>query len=176
MDTKDTLEQGFLYIQGGFNELQNKLLNEALDKYSVLLKQSISKDSGEFANWALDKQQGRIAEAHHTGSYNIEAAGKGANNHRATMDVGRRNDPVTDIRINTPDGSKDYQLKFYKDAESSTKAINHGDYQDVGKVVPEDQLTDARATANKEAARNAETRPEVSKSYNRIGELLLEEG
>lgn len=172
METKEPLEQGFLYAQGGFNELQNKFLNEALDQYSVLLKQSISKDSGEFANWALDKQQGRIAEAHHTGSYNIEAAGKGANNHRATMDVGRRNDPVTDIRINTPDGSNDYQLKFYKDAESSTKAINHGDYQNVGKIVPEEQLTDARATANREATRNAEIRPEVSKNYKKTAETL----
>lgn len=165
METKETLEQGFQTALGGFNERQNTFLNEALDQYSVMLKQSISKDNGEFAKWALDKQQGRIAEAHHTGSHNIEAAGKGANNHRATMDVGRRNDPVTDIRIKTPDGSKDYQLKFYQDGEHSAKAFDHGKYEGVGKIVPEEQLADARATANNEAARNTETRPEVSKRY-----------
>lgn len=71
-----------------------------------------------------------------------------------------------------PDGSKDYQLKFYKDAESSAKAINHGDYQDVGKIVPEEQLADAQATARKEAARNTETRPEVSENYKKTAETL----
>ncbi|WP_448092345.1 hypothetical protein [Pseudomonas lini] len=80
MDTKEPLEQGVLFAQAGFNELQNQFLTDALDQYSVMLKQSITRKDGEYANWALDKQQGRIAEAHHTGSYNIEAAGKGANN------------------------------------------------------------------------------------------------
>lgn len=172
MDTKETLEQGVLYAQAGFNELQNQLLTGALDQYSVMLKQSITRKDGEYANWALDKQQGRIAEAHHAGSYNIEAAGKGANNHRATLDVGRHNDPVTDVRINTPDGSKDYQLKFYKTAEDSTKAINHGDYQDVGKIVPEEQLAGARTVAKNEATKNAQKRPEVSKNYKKTAETL----
>ncbi|WHH49674.1 hypothetical protein QFA96_16445 [Pseudomonas sp. Ap32] len=88
------MERLLLYAQAGFNELQNQFLTEALDQYSVMLKQSITRKDGGYANWALDKQQGRIAEAHHAGSYNIEAAGKGANNHRATLDVGRHNDPV----------------------------------------------------------------------------------
>lgn len=172
MESKETLEQGFRTALGGFNQLQNQFLNDALDQYSVLIKQSITTDAGAITKQSLAVQQGFAAEAHHTGSYNIEAAGKGANNHRATMDVGRRNDPVTDIRINTPDGSKDYQLKFYKDAESSAKAINHGDYQDVGKIVPEEQLADAQATARKEAARNTETRPEVSENYKKTAETL----
>lgn len=172
MQSKEALEQGIRTALGGFNELQNQFLNEALEQYSVLIKQSISTDAGVITNQSLDIQQGFAAEAHHTGSYNIEAAGKGANNHRATMDVGRRNDPVTDIRINTPEGSKDYQLKFYKDAESSAKAINHGDYQEVGKVVPEEQLADAQATAHKEAARNRDIRPDVSKNYEKTAETL----
>ncbi|MGJ7512770.1 hypothetical protein ACSFE6_00125 [Pseudomonas baetica] len=103
METKENLEQGFRTALGGFNELQNKFLNEALDQYYELIKQSISTDAGVITKQSLDIQQGFAVEAHHTGSYNIEAAGKGVNNHRATMDVGRRNDPVTDIRINTPD-------------------------------------------------------------------------
>lgn len=172
METKENLEHGFRTALGGFNELQNQFLNEALDQYSELIKQSISTDAGVITKQSLAIQQGFAAEAHHTGSYNIEAAGKGANNHRATMDVGRRNDPVTDVRINTPDGSKDYQLKFYKDAESSAKAINHGDYQNVGKVIPEEQLTDAIDVANKEAARNTEIRPEVSENYKKTAETL----
>ncbi|WP_445673090.1 hypothetical protein [Pseudomonas inefficax] len=172
MDTKKTLEQGFETALGGFNELQNKFLNEALDQYSVLIKQSISTDAGVITTQSLDVQQGYAAEAHHTGSYNIEAAGKGANNHRATMDVGRRHDPVTDIRINTPNGSKDYQLKFYQDGKESATAFNHGKYEDVGKIVPADQLEEARTTAKNRADTNAQSRPEVSKNYKNTAEKL----
>ncbi|MBP8013373.1 MAG: hypothetical protein KAY84_04130 [Acinetobacter sp.] len=47
----------------------------------------------------MDVQQGFAAEAHHAGSFNIEAAAKGHNNHRATLDVGMHNDPVADRPI-----------------------------------------------------------------------------
>ncbi|HAS0761678.1 TPA: hypothetical protein I3283_000999 [Enterobacter hormaechei subsp. xiangfangensis] len=171
-EKKDILEQGFTQALGGFNELQNAFLVDALDQYSVLIKNSISTDNGVITNQSLDIQQGFAADAHHTGSYNIEAAAKGANNHRATMDVGQRNHPVSDVRITTPEGTKDYQLKFYKDGESSAKAINEPRYQDVGKVVPEEQLADARSVANKESARNAQTRPEVSENYKNTAETL----
>lgn len=172
METKEALEQGFQNALGGFNELQNKFLTEALDQYSVLLKKSLTRNDGEWANWKLDKQQGRIAEAHHTGSYNIEAAGKGANNHRATMDVGRHNDPSTDIRIKSPGGTKDFQLKFYEDGEKSAKAFDHGKYDEVGKVIPEGQVAEAKAAAEHEANRNAQTRPDVSKRYKDTADKL----
>lgn len=136
------------------------------------IKESISTGAGVITKQSLDIQQGFAAEAHHTGSYNIEAAGKGANNHRATMDVGQRNDPVTDIRINTPEGSKDYQLKFYKTGEESATAFNHGKYENVGKIVPEEQLGEARKTAQRRADRNAKSRPEVSKNYKNTAEKL----
>ncbi|QFG30086.1 hypothetical protein F6476_13215 [Pseudomonas umsongensis] len=172
MESKETLEQGFSTALGGFNELQNAFLNEALAQYSVRIKESISTGAGVITKQSLDIQQGFAAEAHHTGSYNIEAAGKGANNHRATMDVGQRNDPVTDIRINTPEGSKDYQLKFYKTGEDSATAFNHGKYENVGKIVPEEQLGEARKTAQRRANRNAKSRPEVSKNYKNTAEKL----
>ena len=52
---------------------RTSFLNEALEQYSVLIKQSISTDAGVITNQSLDIQQGFAAEAHHTGSYNIEA-------------------------------------------------------------------------------------------------------
>lgn len=172
MGKTEVVEQGFQNALGGFNELQNKYLVEALAGYSKRIQDAITTDAGNITKQTLDVQQGFVAEAHHAGSYNIEAATKGANNHRATTDIGQRNDPVTDIRINTPDGSKDYQAKFYKDGESSAKAFDHGRYQDVNKLVPEDQLDTARATANRQAQRNSRTRPDVSKNYEKTANTL----
>ncbi|WP_417026892.1 hypothetical protein [Citrobacter sp.] len=67
-EKKDILEQGFTQALGGFNELQNAFLVDALDQYSVLIKKSISTDNGVITNQSLDIQQGFAAEAHHTGS------------------------------------------------------------------------------------------------------------
>lgn len=172
MKTKETVDQGVISAIGGFNELQNKSLIDALESYAKRIRASISTDAGILTQQSLAVQQGFAAEAHHTGSYNIEAAAKGQNNHRATMDVGQRNDPVTDIRINTPTGSKDYQAKFYKDGEASAKAFDQSKYQDVNKLVPQDQLDSARASAHKQAQRNSQTRPEVSKNYENTANTL----
>ncbi|CAG9269760.1 hypothetical protein [Paraburkholderia caribensis] len=173
MEKKEKIvQEGFNTALGGFNELQNTLLNNALSDYSKKLQDSLTTKAGDLSRQSMAVKQGFLAEAHHAGSYNIEAAAKGQNNHRATLDVGRVNDPVTDIRINTPKGSKDFQLKFYEDGEKSAKAFNHGRYEDVGKVVPAEQLGDANTTATREAQRNSQTRPEVSKRYKKTADTL----
>jgi hypothetical protein len=172
MEKKKKIEEGFNTALGGFNELQNTLLNRALEDYSKHLQDSLTTKAGELSRQSMAVMQGFLAEAHHAGSYNIETAAKGQNNHRATLEVGRVNDPVTDIRINTPKGSKDFQLKFYEDGEKSAKAFNHGRYEEVGKVVPAEQLGEAKATAATEAQRNSETRPDVSKRYKKTANTL----
>jgi hypothetical protein len=135
---QERLEQGFRNTLGGFTELQNKFLVDALENYSSLIKESISTKAGGITTQKLDVQQGYAAEAHHVGSYNIEAAAKGQYNHRATLS--KPNDPIKDISVNSPAGRKDHQLKFYKDGKASAKAFNHSDYSGIGKVVPADQL------------------------------------
>ncbi|MDN7894379.1 hypothetical protein QZM93_37900 [Burkholderia cepacia] len=173
MEKKDKIFQdGFNTALGGFNELQGRFLNDALANYSKGLRDSLTTNAGEMSKQAMAIKQGFLAEAHHAGSYNIEAAAKGQNNHRATLDVGNGNDPVTDIRINTPEGSTDFQLKFYKNGEESAKAFDHGRYEDVGKIVPAEQIGDAKTTATNQAGRNSQTRPEVSKRYQKTADTL----
>lgn len=172
MKTKQTLEQGFQSTLSGFNELQNKFLVDVLKEYSKGIQSSITTNAGNITKQSLDVQQGHAFEAHHAGSYNIEAAGKGANNHRATTNTGLHNDTVTDLRLNSPDGSTDYQAKSYKDGKSSAKAFDHDRYQDVGKLVPEDQLPAAQAAAERQAQRNSQTRPDISEKYKKTARTL----
>lgn len=161
---KDNINQGALQFQGAWNQLQGDALNKALSDYGKGIQESISQKGGGFTNQSMDVQQGFAAEAHHTGSFNIEAAAKGQNNHRATRDVGTHNDPVADIHVTTPDGTTKHQVKFYKDGEKTAAALSPEKYDNVGKIVPKDQVDSVKASARKQALRNKETRPNVSKS------------
>lgn len=162
--SKDALNQGFSQFQGAWNQLQGDALNNALRDYGKGIQDAISQKGGGFTNQSLDVQQGFAAEAHHTGSFNIEAAAKGQNNYRATRDVGTHNDPVADIHVTTPAGTTKHQVKFYKDGEKTAAALSPAKYDDVGKIVPKDQVDSVKASARKQALRNKDSRPNVSKS------------
>lgn len=160
--SKAAINQGASQIQGAWNQLQGDALNKALADYGKGIRESISLKGGGFTNQSMDVQQGLAAEAHHVGSFNIEAAAKGQNNHRATRGVA--NDPKADILLKTPDGATEHQVKFYKDGEKTAAALSPEKYDNVGKIVPEDQLESVKISARKQALRNKETRPNASKS------------
>lgn len=161
---KDALDQGISQFQGAWNQVQGDALNKVLSEYGIGIRKSITLKSGGLNGQSIDVQQGFVAEAHHAGSFNIEAAAKGQNNHRATLDVGKVNDPVADIHVNTPGGTTKHQVKFYKDGEKTAAALSPDKYDGVGKIVPKDQVESVKASAHKQAARNKDTRPGVSKS------------
>lgn len=161
---RDDINPGIFQFQGAWNQRQGDALNKALSEYGKAIQESISQKEGGFTNQSMDVQQGFAAEAHHTGSFNIEAAAKGQNNHSATRDVGIHNDPVADIHVTTPNGTTKHQVKFYKDGEKTAAALSPEKYDNVGKIVPKDQVESVKASARKQALRNKESRPNVSKS------------
>jgi len=162
--SNSAINQGISQFQGAWNQVQGDALSKALADYRKGLKESISLKSGDFTNQSMDVQQGFVAEAHHVGSFNIEAAAKGQNNHRATRDVGTHNDPVADIHVTTPEGTTAHQVKFYKDGEKTAAALSPEKYDGVGKIVPKDQVESVKTSAHKQSLRNKDTRPNVSKS------------
>ncbi|MGR5448690.1 hypothetical protein ACP3V3_02655 [Vibrio sp. PNB22_3_1] len=158
---------------GSFNQAQTTLLDEALNAYGDILKQTITNKSGEITNQTLAVQQGFLAEGHHAASFNINAASKGVNNVHASMDSISATDPVVDIRIAESNGTfTDVQVKYYKDGTASAKAISDPKYNSVRKIVPKDQLSDAQLEAGKQAARNQQTRPEISKNYQNTADKV----
>lgn len=161
----ESINFGSSFIFGNFNQLQGDALNKALADYKTGIINSVTAKSGDLTSQSLDIQQGFTAEAHHVGSFNIEAAAKGQLNHNATLDVGQVNHPVADIRVNTPSSSRDYQVKFYKDGDSTAAALSPKKYDAVGKVVPKDQVQDVKDAASKRAAKAEGNRPEVAHSY-----------
>lgn len=80
-----SIDFGSSFALGGFNQLQGDALNRALADYKTGIMNSVTAKSGDLTNQSLDVQQGFTAEAHHVGSFNIEAAAKGQLNHSANL-------------------------------------------------------------------------------------------
>lgn len=57
------------------------------------------------------------------------------------------------------------QVKYYRTAEDTARAISRPDYIDMTKVVPADQMEAVRDEASMQSLRNAEARPAISDSY-----------
>ena len=164
--SKGVADQAASLVQGAWNQHQGDALNEALAEYRRGIQEAISKKGGGFKDISLDKSQGFAAEAHHVGSFNIEASGKGLNNHRATRDTGytgKGSDPEADILVSTPDGTAKHQVKFRKDGEKTAKALSEDKYDNVGKIAPKDQVDAVKDSAHKRARKKG-THPAVSKS------------
>ena len=183
MGTKSTSKgvatQTISLLQGAWNQHQGDALNKALAEYGEGIRKAISKESGGFTSQSLDVRQGFAAEAHHAGSFNVEAAAKGQNNHRARL--GPKGDEGVDIIVDTPRGTTKHQVKFHNDGPKTARALSPDKYDDVGKIVPKDQVKDVKTAAQKQALRNKDTRPNVSKSNqhtadNATGTLTSEDG
>ena len=110
----------------------------------------------------LHYAKGDVAEAFHEGTFNVDAARRGI---EARAWAPRDTSPV-DIRV-TGSASDLAQLKYYRDADATAKAISEPKYRDLEqKVVPADQLEEVRAAAARLAKGNAQTRPELAASYD----------
>lgn len=166
-------EKGMQY-KGNIIQERDKLINE-LNKYMHNAK-------------SIDFLKGDIAEVWHGGTFNINAAQKSSADRAMvprSTDLGS-----SDIVLKS---GKEYQLKYYKTAEDSAKAqatsykqashnpstkngagekIKSGEvsentplYQGQDRVVPADQLEDAKKELDKKIAKESASRPEEAERY-----------
>lgn len=116
-------------------------LEEGLENAKTKWNESIlTKDGLVNMNPNLD---GNIAEQYHVQTFNLNAEASGSE-YRAKVlgpgEHGYKKDSV-DIVIVDKNGKivRKYQVKYYKDAESTENAFTHGDYRGQRKLVPEEQ-------------------------------------
>jgi hypothetical protein len=122
---------------------------------------------------------GFAAETFHGEGFNLDAILKDKDV-RAFTDVFAntpiaRNDPTHDIVV-VRDGKQvlGAQLKYYKDADATQKAfrsskysVHHYEKSDLF-LAPSDQVDGIRASANKTAWKNQQSRPEVSRAAEKV--------
>ncbi|MEY8251935.1 MAG: hypothetical protein RPR91_06090, partial [Colwellia sp.] len=159
---RDAVTRGVAHLAQG----QTQNLEKAIANYGETLARSVRTNAGAISEQSVAIQQGFLAEAHHAASFNINAAANGVDNVNASLDSISAIDPKVDIRIHESNGlNTDCQVKYYRDGESTAKAVTEQRYNDVIKVVPKEQLDSVKEEAKKQAARNQDIRPDVSKNY-----------
>ncbi|MEZ4405297.1 MAG: hypothetical protein R3A52_02220 [Polyangiales bacterium] len=113
--------------------------------------------AAQYRNNPLHSAKGFLAEAFHVGTFNVDAVRRGLNHVRAERVGGNGH---VDARVHVGDQSLDYQIKYYRDAGETAKALSDPHYDGMWKLAPSDQVGGVRAEAMARAARIEGHRPE----------------
>ena len=126
---------------------------------------------------------GFAAEVFHSESFNLDAILKDKDVRAFTDGFAKtplqRNHPIHDIVV-MKDGKQvlGAQLKYFKDADATQKAfrsskdgVHHYDKSDLY-VGPSDQIEGIKASEQKDALKNQQTRPEVSRAAEKVSDNL----
>lgn len=121
----------------------------------------------QYRNLGIGQLQGYVLEEWGSGTFNVDAAAADSADRAAVLHSTAKDS--VDIQL---DSGKAYSAKSYVTAEKTAKAqarftpeTGNSSYKGQGRLVPSDQLTDARAAAHREALRNQPIRSEVSEAY-----------
>ena len=128
----------------------------------------------KYRNLGIDQLQGYMLEEWGAGTFNVDAVAAESSD-RASVLHSTAKDSV-DIQL---DSGKAYSAKSYATAAKTAKAqarlnseTGQPSYHNQGRLAPEDQVTEAKATAHREALRNKPIRSEVSKAYSETEDEL----
>lgn len=121
---------------------------------------------------------GYIAEYWHAGTFNVNAVAAGSTHHAWVDEAARQTYGSIDIDTNF---GKSYSSKYMATAEKTAteQALFSHDagkpkYYGQERLVPTDQLSDAKEVAARRAAKNEITRPEIAASYREAGERMTD--
>ena len=130
----------------------------------------------QYRNLGIGQLQGYMLEEWGAGTFNVDAVAA-ESSVRARVEHSTAKDSV-DIQLNT---GKAYSAKSYATAAKTAKAqarlnseTGKQSYLNQGRLVPEDQLSEAKATAHREALRNKPIRSEVSEAYSETEKQLTD--
>jgi len=113
-------------------------------------------------NKDINYSKGDIAEAWHAGTLGTDGASKNIPNQKII--IPRDTSPV-DIKVCDSYNVIKAQIKYYKTPLDTAKAISNPKYQELYKIVPEDQLEGVKQEAYKLYLKNINNRPEQAKQY-----------
>lgn len=134
------------------------------------LKNSVIERGIQYAGNSMASRGGFMAENFVADSYNLDAVLKNIDTPMATV-PGETGLASADIVY---DGGK-ASLKFYKDAQSSGKAQLNPEYEDQARIIPADQLEEAKAAVYKTAGKNElKGRVDVAEEQRAIADKLTD--
>lgn len=150
-----------LSAQGGFigSESGNSYVNDvssAINRSAEMMSDIVDNNKG------LHYLKGDLAEVWHTESANISSVVKG--NDRELF-IAPRDRSVIDVTGSDAVEYIKYQVKYYKTAEDTVKAISRPEYSSLLKLVPSDQLEEVRRISYQLYQKNLYSRPDQAANY-----------
>ena len=113
-----------------------------------------------------------MPEPWHAGTFNLDLARQGRLGQWNEAHLTAPGSPA-DIAFGIA-GADPVQLKYYGTAPASAFAISNEKYQDMGKVVPADQVDDVRRTAHRWADQFADSDPERAQRYQNTADIAAD--
>lgn len=146
-------------VQVGYEHV--KLVENAIDE----LERGISEH--QYTNLDINHLQGYMLEEYAAGTFNIDAIASGSTDRATVLHSNDLNS--IDVQL---DSGKAFSAKSYLTADKTVKAQSKLDpltqkssYHNQERLVPTDQLEDAKSAARRLALKNKDSRPDLSKSY-----------
>lgn len=120
-----------------------------------------------YRNLAIKQLQGYMFEEWAAGTFNVDAVAADSADRASVLHSTLKNS--VDIELSS---GKTYSAKSYATAEKTAKAqakfnteAGQASYHNQGRLVPSDQLSNAKTTAHREALRNNHVRSDISNAY-----------
>lgn len=124
-------------------------------------------NSHQYRNLGIGQLQGYMLEEWGAGTFNVDAVAADSVDRAAVLHSTAKDS--VDIQL---DSGEAFSAKSYATAEKTAKAqarfspeSGQASYHNQGRLVPSDQLADAKDTAHRQALRNQPIREDVSKAY-----------
>lgn len=143
-------------------------IDKAIDEANQKMRDCVFNADGSInQNPNLD---GLMAEQHHAGTFNIDAATKESDLHARALESNGKNS--VDLQVYDKDGKvvKRYQSKYGKDAEASKQYFEHGDYRGQRKMVPDGQAEEIPGSTDHMDAGGVQSKPLSKEEAKRMQE------
>ncbi len=169
MQSKTEMQQGWEFAAGIMGaDIAAHMGREYVSAIEAAIKQLEENiNNHQYRNLGVGQLQGYMLEEWGSGTFNVDAVAADSTD-RASVLHSTLKDSV-DIQL---DSGEAYSAKSYVTAEMTAKAqarfspeSGHASYHGQGRLVPSDQLSDAKAAAHREVLRNQQIRSDVSDAY-----------
>jgi len=130
----------------------------------------------KYRNLGIKQLQGYMLEEWAAGTFNIDAAAAGSTDYADVKHLNSKDS--IDILLTSGDA---YSAKSYSTGEQTALQqarfnpdTGHASYEGQGRLVPTDQLADAKTKAHRESLRNITVREDLSKAYSETESRLTD--
>ena len=169
MAARDVRNNAMINQKIAIDNQQAQIMNEAIEQFKI------SMNNHPYKNLHSEQFKGYVAEGWHQHTFNIDAQEHGSNHRVRTLD----SNEFGSVDIETNFG-KNYSLKYSNTAKSSENmqavveiGTGKAKYRSQERLIPAEQVPEAKILARRNALKNSITRPEVAAAHNEVENKLV---